>query len=148
VTNGGGAKQHSVRFSPSGLPSELQGVHDSETGTGEDWYTAAVDRVESSAVDLRAAVDGAVDLLRQARRERLDGSGLVDIVEGLVEVGGRQARLAPTVAFRGFERAVTAYRSAVVRRLVDEEHLTFSMVAQLTGVSRQMIARLYRGTTG
>jgi hypothetical protein len=116
--------------------------------TDEDWYTAAVDRVESSAMDLRAAVDGAVDLLRQARRERLDGSGLVDIVEGLVEAGGRQARLAPTVAFREFERSVTAYRAEVVRRLVGEEHLSFSMVAQLTGVSRQMVARLYHGATG
>lgn len=121
---------------------------DSEAEAGEDWYIAAVDRVESSTMDLRAAVDGTVDLLRQARRDRLGGIGLVDIVEGLVEAGGRQARLAPTVAFREFERAVTAYRAAVVRRLVDEEHMTFSMVAQMTGVSRQMIARLYRRATG
>ena len=123
-------------------------MHDSEADTGEDWYTAAVDRVESSATDLHAAVDAAVDLLRQARRDWLGGTGLVDIVEGLVEAGGRQARLAPTVAFREFERAVTAYRAAAVRRLVDEEHMTFSMVGQLTGVSRQMIARLYRDATG
>jgi hypothetical protein len=123
-------------------------VHDLEAETGEDWYTAAVDRVESSAMDLRAVVEGTVDLLRQARRERLGGRGLVDIVEGLVEAGGREARLAPTVAFRDFERAVTAYRAAVVRGLVDQEHMTFSTVAQLTGVSRQMIARLYRGATG
>ncbi len=123
-------------------------MHDSEAETGEDWYTAAVDRVESSAMDLLAAANGTVDLLRQARRERLDGTGLVEIVEGLVEAGGRQARLAPTVAFREFERAVTAYRAAVVRRLVDEEHMTFSMIAQMTGVSRQMIARLYRDASG
>ncbi|MEA2827225.1 MAG: hypothetical protein QOG43_1664 [Actinomycetota bacterium] len=123
-------------------------MHDLEAETGEDWYTAAVDRVESSAMDLRAVVEGTVDLLRQARRERLGGRGLVDIVEGLVEAGGREARLAPTVAFRDFERAVTAYRAAVVRGLVDQEHMTFSTVAQLTGVSRQMIARLYRGATG
>jgi hypothetical protein len=119
-----------------------------EAQTGDDWYTAAVDRVESSAGNLRSVVDDAVDLLRQARRERVGGTGLVDIVEGLVEAGGREARLAPTVAFREFERAVTAYRAAVVRGLVDEEHMTFSMVAQLTGVSRQMIARLYHRATG
>ena len=123
-------------------------MNDREAETGEDWYTAAVDRVESSAMDLLAAVNGTVDLLRQARRERLDGTGLVEIVEGLVEAGGRQARLAPTVAFREFERAVTAYRAAAVRRLVDEEHLTFSMIAQMTGVSRQMIARLYHDASG
>jgi predicted DNA-binding protein (UPF0251 family) len=69
---------------------------------------------------------------------------VLEVVNGLLEQGGREQRLGPTVAFRDFERVMTAYRARAIRALVDEEGLTFSAVARLTGVSRQMVARLYR----
>lgn len=49
---------------------------------------------------------------------------------------GRSTRLAPTLAFREFERAVTAYPAQAIRPFVDDEHLTFTEAANLTGVSQ------------
>ncbi|MDX6287168.1 MAG: hypothetical protein QOG53_2653 [Frankiales bacterium] len=108
-----------------------------------DWYVASIDAIAQAADELRAALDSTLATLAPAREERLAGVGLVDIVSGLVARGGRTTRLAPTVAFREFELAVTAYRARAIQALVDDEHLTFTEVAKLTGVSRQMIARLY-----
>jgi hypothetical protein len=112
----------------------------------DDWYIASIDAIARAAEELSAALDVTLATLVQARQERLAGVGLVDIVSGLVARGGRATRLTPTVAFREFERAVTVYRARAIRALVDEEHLTFTEVANLTGVSRQMIARLYNSS--
>ena len=110
----------------------------------EDWYVLAIADVERSAADLRLALDQVIAALHQARRERLAGGDLVQIVEHLRDGGGKVVRLAPTVAFRAFEQAISAYRAATIRALVDECGMTFSDVSQLIGVSRQMVARLYR----
>jgi hypothetical protein len=113
----------------------------------DDWYVAAIDDITRAAEELRAALDVTLAVLAPARQERLAGVGLVGIVSGLVARGGRATRVAPTVAFREFERALTVYRGRAIRALVDEEHLTFTEVANLTGVSRQMIARLYNSNS-
>jgi hypothetical protein len=112
----------------------------------EDFYVSSIDRVERTAIVLRDSVDTMVASLAQARQDRMDRVDLINIVSGLIARGGREARLQPTVAFRKFQQAVTAYRATAVRALVDEEHMTFSQIGELTGVSRQMIARLYRHT--
>jgi hypothetical protein len=113
----------------------------------DDWYVASIDAIERAADDLRAALDLSLATLATARQERLAGVGLVEIVSGLVARGGRATRLAPTVAFSEFERALTVYRARVIRALVDDEHLTFTEVGKMTGVSRQMIARLYSSSS-
>jgi hypothetical protein len=113
----------------------------------DDWYVASLDAIERAAEELRTALDSLLEALAPARQERLAGVGLVEIVSGLVARGGRDIRLAPTAAFRELEKALTLYRVRAVRALVDEEHLTFTEVGNLTGVSRQMIARLYRTST-
>lgn len=114
----------------------------------EDWCIASVDRVEAAANDLQEALERFMDALHEARSRRLAGTGAVDIANGLVARGGRALRLAPTVAFREFEAAVTDYRASMIRVLVDEDHLTFTEVGELTGASRQMVARLYRRAAG
>ncbi|MDQ1713470.1 MAG: hypothetical protein QOE45_2920 [Frankiaceae bacterium] len=119
-------------------------MRDGGVATNGDWYTESIDRVEGAGQALHRAVEDALDLLRQARSERLGGAELVDIVGRLVERGGRGVRLAPTVAYREFERAMTAYRAGAIRSFVDDDGLTYSEIAAMTGVSRQMIARLYR----
>jgi hypothetical protein len=81
--------------------------------------------------------------LEDARRERAARVDLVAIVQHLKDQGGRETRLAPTVAFREFEQALTAYRATAIRILVDETGMTYSAVGELIGVSRQMVARLY-----
>jgi hypothetical protein len=110
----------------------------------EDWYVGAVDQVARAADQLHSSLQRVVDRLAIACDERLAERDLTDIVSGLVDDGGRDIRLAPSVAFDEFERAVTMYRARTIRALVDENGMTFTAVASLTGVSRQMIARLYR----
>ncbi len=113
-----------------------------------DWYVEHVELIGAAAADLHSAIDGVVDSLRLAGRLRTEGAELVDLVRWLGERGGRRHRLGPTLAFREFETALAAYRAQAVRVLVDEDHLTFSEIARLAGVSRQMVAKLYRRDQG
>jgi hypothetical protein len=113
----------------------------------DDWYLDSIEQVERAADDLRASLDLVMDVLADARTARLSGDGLVDIIRGLIARGGRETRLAPTRSFRAFEQEMTAYRARSIRALVDEEHMTYTEIAQLIGVSRQMVARLYRDTS-
>ena len=115
---------------------------------GEDWWIASIDRIEGAATDLDEALEAVLDALREARSRRLAGVGDVDIAKGLVARGGRQTRLGPTAAFREFEAALTDCRASMVRALVDGDHMTFTEVGELIGVSRQMVARLYRRAGG
>ena len=100
------------------------------------------------AVCLSSDLQGVLEALREARSRRLAGVGDVDIVKGLVARGGRQTRLGPTAAFREFEAALTDCRASMIRALVDGDHMTFTEVGELIGVSRQMVARLYRRAEG
>jgi DNA-directed RNA polymerase specialized sigma24 family protein len=110
----------------------------------DDWYLDSIDLVQRAADDLHASLDVVMDALADARTARVAGDGVVDIVRGLVARGGRETRLAPTQAFRAFEQAITAYRARAIQALVDDEHMTYTEIAGLLGVSRQMVARLYR----
>jgi hypothetical protein len=65
-------------------------------------------------------------------------------VADLISQGGREARLRSSAAIEAFEHAVMVYRVGLIRAMVDEEKLSFAEVARLLGVSRQMVARLYR----
>jgi DNA-directed RNA polymerase specialized sigma24 family protein len=113
----------------------------------EDWYLDSIDQVERAADDLHASLDVVMDALADARTARVAGDDLGDIIRGLIERGGREARLAPTHAFHAFEQALTSYRARAIRSLVDDEHMTYTEIAELIGVSRQMVARLYRDTS-
>jgi hypothetical protein len=110
----------------------------------QDWYVAAVDGVVAAAGELKVSVDTVLVPLLHARSQRLERVPLAEIVQSLVAAGGRSARLAPASAFAEFEGAMSAYRSRAVRALVEEEGMTFSAVGDLIGVSRQMVARLYK----
>lgn len=114
----------------------------------QDWCLVSTARVEGAANDLREQLERLMDALREAQSRRLAGAGAVDIATGLMARGGRETRLAPTVAFRKFEAAVTEYRASLIRALVDEDQLTFTEVGRLTGASRQMVARLYHRAAG
>jgi DNA-directed RNA polymerase specialized sigma24 family protein len=113
----------------------------------DDWYLESIDQVQRAADDLHASLDLVMDALADARTARVAGDDLVDIIRGLIARGGRETRLAPTLAFHAFEQAITAYRARAIRALVDDEHMTYTEIAELIGVSRQMVARLYRDTS-
>jgi hypothetical protein len=110
----------------------------------EDWYVDAIDAVQSAAAVLHETLDRNVATLLVARQERAEGMALRRIVERLVERGGTASRRSVDEAFRAYSDAVTAYRAVVIRALVDEEEMTLTEIASLTGVSRQMVGRLRR----
>jgi CRP-like cAMP-binding protein len=89
-----------------------------------------------------------MNALNEARSRRLAGVGHLDIAKGLVARGGRKTRLAPTAACREFEAALTDCRALMIRALVDEDHLTFTQVGELIGVTRQRVGRLYHRAAG
>jgi hypothetical protein len=111
---------------------------------GHDPVTEAIDEVEATAARLHQAVDAVAEELVRARQLRREGRPITEIVEYLRLAGGRELRLMPMEASVDFERAVTAYRTAAIKELVDVEGMTFTKIAALSGVSRQMVARLYR----
>lgn len=110
----------------------------------EDPVLDAIDGVELAAARLHRAVDSVVRELARAGELRRNGEPVTAITQHLSMAGGRQLRLLPKEAAADFERAVTSYRIAAIRELVDLEGVTFTQIAAMTGVSRQMIARLYR----
>lgn len=110
----------------------------------DDWYIAAIDAIEVKADDAHAALNAVIELFSIARAARLEGRPLPDIVDGLYARGARELRRDVGAAFREYEDAVTAYRAVTIRALVDEGGMSFSDVAASVGVSRQMIAKLYR----
>ncbi|MCW2544359.1 MAG: hypothetical protein JWM40_1911 [Frankiales bacterium] len=109
-----------------------------------DWYDDAVSEVVVAAESLKASLDLVLQSLRRSEELRRDHKSLRQLVAAVIEQGGKDVRLASTAAFEAYERAVTSYRSQVVRALVDEEGMTFTEVGTQLGVSRQMVARLYR----
>jgi hypothetical protein len=110
----------------------------------EDWYDDAVAEVVVAAESLKASLDVVLESLARSKELRRDHTDLRQLVQDVIEQGGKDVRLASTGAFEAYERAVTSYRSQVIRALVDEEGMTFTEVGALLAVSRQMAARLYR----
>lgn len=104
----------------------------------------AIDEVEAAAAAVHEAVDAVTGELIRARALRREGRPVTEIVRHLLSAGGRELRLTPMHAFARFERAVTSYRAAAIKELVDVAGMTFTEIAAMTGVSRQMVAKLYR----
>ena len=110
----------------------------------DDWYVESIGEVERAAQALHDAVERTVGLLRRARADRLHGTELVDIVGRLVDSGGRDTRRQADEAFADYAQALTSYRSRTIRALIDDAGLSLDGVADLTGLSRQTVLRLYR----
>jgi hypothetical protein len=117
-----------------------------DESNSQDRYVNAIDNVEQCARAAHDALDGAVEAFRMARQERLAGLPHTEIVRGLLARGADGSRRRADEACREFIAALSEFRAVSVRMMIDEDGMTFSDVARLAGVSRQMIARLYRGT--
>jgi hypothetical protein len=111
-----------------------------------DPFLVAVEDVAEAGRAACDAIDSAVRALEVGARARSTGAPLVDIVDDLIEAGGREVRLAAAHHFHEFERAVAEMRACVVRTLI-EEGLSFTDVGNRLHISRQAVARLYRQTT-
>jgi hypothetical protein len=117
-----------------------------DESNSHDRYVNAIDNVEQSARVAHDALDEAVEAFTVARQERLAGLPHAEIVRGLLARGGAGSRRRADEACREFIAALSEFRAVSVRMMVDEDGMTLSDVARLAGVSRQMIARVYRGT--
>jgi DNA-directed RNA polymerase specialized sigma subunit len=118
-----------------------------ENTPDHDWLLASIELVESAAEAARRALDAAVQSVEETRRERQAGLPMVEIADRALARSGREARLQASAAMDEYENAVMRFRGGVVRALVDEGNLSLSEVARRMGVSRQVVARLYRAGT-
>lgn len=112
----------------------------------EDWFVEAIERVAHAGRQACLAIETAVGELRKGSEARSAGRPIVDVVDELIGAGGRETRLSAADAFREYERAIAAMRSAVVRALVDEAGSSLTEVAKRMKISRQAAARLYEPT--
>lgn len=104
----------------------------------------AIKRIEQTGEEARRAIGEGIASVDGARDRLVAGVPVSEIVADLVAQGGREARLRSSAAIEAYEHAVMVYRVGLIRAMVDEEKLSFAQVARHMGVSRQMIARLYR----
>jgi hypothetical protein len=104
----------------------------------------AIDRIQQTGDGAQRSIGEGLASIEGARERLVAGVPVSEIVADLIAQGGREARLRSSAAIEAFEHAVMVYRVGLIRAMVDEEKLSFAEVARRMGVSRQMIARLYR----
>jgi methylphosphotriester-DNA--protein-cysteine methyltransferase len=113
----------------------------------EDGFVAAVRRVTDAGRVASEAVEAAVRALEKGRQARLAGRPMSEVVDELINGGGRVVRLGAAEAFRQFEREVQAMRVGVIRAMIDEEGLSVTEASARLGISRQAGSRLYGSGT-
>jgi hypothetical protein len=109
-----------------------------------DWLLEAIKRVEQTGEEAQRAIGEGVASIDTFRERLVAGAPASEIVDDGIAQGGRETRLRASAAIEAFEHAVMMYRVGLIRAMVDEEKLSFTEVGSRIGVSRQMIARLYR----
>jgi hypothetical protein len=108
------------------------------------WLLEAIERIGQTGEEAQRAIGEGIASTDGARERLVAGVPVSEIVADLMAQGGREARLRSAAAIDAYEHAVMAYRAGLIRAMVDEEQMSFAQVAHRMGVSRQMIARLYR----
>lgn len=101
-----------------------------------------IDAVERSAAAAGAVFTCVPHVLAPARDKLLAGDALKEIAKELATAGRRPSQLIAKT-YRDYERAVADLRTAVITALVDDDGVSLSQIAQVMGVSRQTVARLY-----
>ena len=86
----------------------------------EDWFVGAVERVAEAGHQACLAIETAVGALVEGCEARNAGRSIGEVVNELIDAGGRETRLSAADAFREYERAIASMRARVVRALVDE----------------------------
>ena len=109
----------------------------------EDWFMAAFRRVSDAGRTACESVEAAVRALETGRQAHVAGRPVSEVVDELINGGGRDVRLAAAEAFRQFEREIQSMRVAVIRAMIDEEGFSVTEASARLGISRQAGARLY-----
>jgi DNA-directed RNA polymerase specialized sigma24 family protein len=109
-----------------------------------DPFVASTEEVAAAGRAACDAIESAIRALEVGARARKTGTPLVDIVDELIDAGGRDVRLSAADAFHEFERAIAEMRARVVCTLVEEDGLSLTEVGHRLQISRQAVTRLYR----
>jgi hypothetical protein len=109
-----------------------------------NWLLEAIEQIKRTGEEAEKAIREGVASIDVAREQLAAGVTVSELVDDLVARGGRDARLRSSAAIDAYEHAVMVYRIGLIRAMVDDEKLSLSDVGRRLGVSRQMIARLYR----
>lgn len=104
----------------------------------------AIKRIELTGEEAQKAIRDGVASVEMARELLAAGAPVSELVDDLIARGGREARLRSSAAIDAFEHAVMVYRVGLIRAMVDDDRLSFTEIGRRLGVSRQMVARLYR----
>jgi AraC-like DNA-binding protein len=113
----------------------------------EDWMLTAISEVERTARIAGEELETAAAKLGWARAARQTGVPVTDIVQALLADDGRETRQRASAAVDAYEHAVMVLRSRLIRALVEDEAWSLAEVSRRMGISRQMVARLYRRVT-
>ena len=113
------------------------------TADGDDPFVVALERAMSEANDARAALGVVVEMLGSIREQHVVGAKKSEVLTHLLGLDAPDARRRSATAFHAYEQALSVYRAEMFRALV-EEGMNFSEIGELAGVSRQVVARLYR----
>jgi len=110
----------------------------------DDWLIEIIDEVDEAGRVVWGAMIEVLELLAEARRDRVNGTPIAEVTEWLFSKSGPKKRRAVAAAFARWENAIMRGRAELVRALVEDEGMTITAVAQKMEISRQMAARLYQ----
>jgi hypothetical protein len=103
---------------------------------------AQLAEVERACGELEAASARLRRTAEHIRKSIESGTTASAIVSGTAAMSARRAE---REAWSRVNAALHSYRVMLVRSLVDDEHLTISEAARVTGNARQVVSRLYHG---
>ena len=109
-----------------------------------EWLLEAIERIEQTGKEAQNAIREGVASIDRAREMLVANATVSEMVDDLINQGGREVRLTLSAAIDAFEHAIMVYRVGLIRAMIDDEKLSFTEVGRRLSVSRQMIARLYR----
>jgi hypothetical protein len=105
--------------------------------------TARLEEVEHACRDLEAASVRLCQTAEGIRRSIEAGRPISKILSG---GSGVSARREERQAWSRMNAALHDYRIALVQSLIDDERLTISEAARITGNARQVVSRLYHAS--
>jgi hypothetical protein len=114
-----------------------------EVRVGADPLRARLDELDEACRELEAR---SARLRRTAWRIRTELERGTPVSAIAAEGEGLAARREEREAWSRVNGALHSYRVTLVRRLVDDEGLTISEAARVTGNARQVVSRLYHGS--
>jgi hypothetical protein len=113
-------------------------------GGGRQDVLSCLDRIEVAAEEARQALSAVIESAKAGRSEWTAAPSM-EYAGKYLGGSGERARQDAGDAVDRYLRAARLLRIVMVRALVDELGVTLTEVGRQMGISRQMVARLYRG---